>query len=150
MQAGELVRRAALRFEEERQARLLDPAIVALREHMQSVLAGEVARVKNRRGCTATAEAVEFALRRVVRQLLHVPTSRARALAATGRQDEYTAALETLFGLAIQPGAKMDAGTKMEASANGHNPTAESGAQVCPALERRDLPAADGTLPAAS
>jgi glutamyl-tRNA reductase len=109
-QAGELVRQAVLRFEEDRQARLLDPAIVALREHMQSVLAGEVARVKNQHGCTATAEAVEFALRRVVRQLLHVPTSRARELAAAGRQEEYTAALETLFGLDVAAGLEAQAG----------------------------------------
>jgi glutamyl-tRNA reductase len=102
-QAAELVRRAALRFEEERQARVMDPAIVALRGHMQQVLASEMARVKNQHGCTATAEAVEFALRRVVRQLLHVPTARARELAAAGRQDDYTAALEALYGLKVEP-----------------------------------------------
>jgi glutamyl-tRNA reductase len=102
-QAAELVRQAALRFEEDQQARLMDPAIVALRGHMQQVLASELARVKNQHGCTATAEAVEFALRRVVRQLLHVPTARARELAAAGRQDDYTAALEALYGLNVEP-----------------------------------------------
>jgi glutamyl-tRNA reductase len=81
----------------------MDPAIVALRGHMQQVLAREMARVKNQHGCTATAEAVEFALRRVVRQLLHVPTARARELAAAGRQDDYTAALEALYGLKVEP-----------------------------------------------
>ncbi|CAH0236834.1 Glutamyl-tRNA reductase [Arthrobacter sp. Bi83] len=101
--AAELVRQAALRYEEERQARVMDPAIVALRGHMQQVLASEMARVKNQHGCTATAEAVEFALRRVVRQLLHVPTARARELAAAGRQDDYTAALEALYGLKVEP-----------------------------------------------
>ncbi|WP_373427918.1 glutamyl-tRNA reductase [Arthrobacter globiformis] len=143
--AGELVRQAALRFEEDRQVRLLDPAIVALREHMQSVLAGEVARVKNQHGCTATAEAVEFALRRVVRQLLHVPTSRARELAAAGRPDEYTAALETLFGLDVTAGVE---------AANGK----ETGPAVetekiplgCPARECQGLLAPEDTLPAAS
>jgi len=82
--------------------RRLDPAIVALRAHMQRVLAGELTRVKNQHGCTATAEAVEFALRRVVRQLMHVPTARARELAAAGRQDDYTAALEALYGLNVE------------------------------------------------
>lgn len=101
-QANELIRQAALKFEEDQQARLMDPAIVALRGHMQQVLAGEIARVKNQHGCTATAEAVELALRRVVRQLLHVPTARARELAAAGRQDDYTAALEALFGLRVE------------------------------------------------
>jgi glutamyl-tRNA reductase len=102
-QATELVRQAARRFEEDGRARLVDPAIVALRTHMQQVLAGELTRVKNQHGCTATAEAVEFALRRVVRQLMHVPTARARELAAAGRQDDYTAALEALYGLNVEP-----------------------------------------------
>ncbi|MDP9693340.1 UNVERIFIED_ORG: glutamyl-tRNA reductase [Arthrobacter globiformis] len=143
-QAGELVQRAAQRFEADRQARLLDPAIVALRGHMQSVLADEVARVKNQHGCTATAEAVEFALRRVVRQLLHVPTSRARELAAAGRQDEYTAALETLFGLDVT------AGMEAQAAANGAHPKAETGPQGCPAREGHDRQATEDALPAAS
>ncbi|MDQ0616512.1 glutamyl-tRNA reductase [Arthrobacter globiformis] len=138
-QAGELVRQAALRFVEDRQARLLDPAIVALRGHMQSVLADEVARVKNQHGCTATAEAVEFALRRVVRQLLHVPTARGRELAAAGRQDEYTAALETLFGLDVTAGVEAHAAAKET-----------TGPQGCPARERQDLQTAEDTLPAAS
>ncbi|XJN61370.1 glutamyl-tRNA reductase [Arthrobacter sp. UC242_113] len=143
-QAGELVRQAAVRFEEDRQSRLLDPAIVALRGHMHSVLADEVARVKNQHGCTATAEAVEFALRRVVRQLLHVPTSRGRELAAAGRQDEYTAALETLFGLDVT------AGLEAPAAANGAYPTAETSPQGCPAREGHDRQAAEDALPAAS
>jgi glutamyl-tRNA reductase len=132
-QAGDLVRQAAVRFEEDRQSRVLDPAIVALRGHMQSVLADEVARVKNQHGCTATAEAVEFALRRVVRQLLHVPTSRGRELAAAGRQDEYTAALETLFGLDLTGVVE-----------------AETVPLGCPARERQGLGATEDALPAAS
>jgi glutamyl-tRNA reductase len=139
-QAGGLVREAAARFEEDRQARLLDPAIVALREHMQSVLAGEVARVKNQHGCTATSEAVEFALRRVVRQLLHVPTTRARELAAAGRQDEYTAALETLFGLDVTA-VPVEAGLAADA---------ETHTDACPVPGRPAVGAPDETLPAAS
>jgi glutamyl-tRNA reductase len=138
-QAAALVRQAARKFEEERQLRLLDPAIVALREHMQSVLAGEVARVKNQHGCTATAEAVEFALRRVVRQLLHVPTTRARELAAAGRQDEYTAALETLFGLDVAADVK-DTRPAAAAEADLHG---------CPVRAEQELQARDGILPAA-
>lgn len=57
-------------------------------------------------GCTAAAEAVELALRRVVRQLLHVPTARARELAAAGRRDDYTAALEALYGLNVEAEAR--------------------------------------------
>ncbi|MFC9353846.1 glutamyl-tRNA reductase [Arthrobacter sp. NPDC057013] len=145
-QAGDLVRLAALKFEEDRQARLLDPAIVALRGHMQSVLAGEVAKVKSQHGCTATAEAVEFALRRVVRQLLHVPTSRARELAAAGRQDEYTAALETLFGLDVTAGAKVEPGRER----TGPAAEGDTGLPGCPARGRQGFQAAEDILPAAS
>jgi len=49
---------------------------------------------------------VEFALRRMVKQLLHVPTVRARELAANGQQDDYVAALEALYGITVeQPAA---------------------------------------------
>lgn len=137
-QARELVRLAAARFEEERQARLLDPAIVALRDHMQSVLAGEVARVKNQHGCTATAEAVEFALRRVVRQLLHVPTTRARELAAGGRHEEYTAALEALFGLQVEPGANEPSASETRSQ------------QGCPERKCQEATGPEASLPAAS
>lgn len=102
-EATVLVRRASLRFEEEQQARRIDSAIVALRGHMQRVLAGELERIRNQHACPATAEAVEFAVRRVVRQLMHVPTARARELAASGRHADYTAALEALYGLTIGP-----------------------------------------------
>ena len=102
-EATVLVRHASLRFEEERQSRQMDSAIVALRSHMQQVLAGELERIRNQHACPATAEAVEFAVRRVVRQLMHVPTARARELAASGRHGDYTAALEALYGLTVGP-----------------------------------------------
>lgn len=52
-QATELIREAALKFGEDQQARIMDPDIVALRGHMQQVLAGEITRVKNQHGCGA-------------------------------------------------------------------------------------------------
>ena len=107
-EATVLVRQASLRFEEERRARQMDSAIVALRGHMQQVLAGEMERIRNQHACPATAEAVEFAVRRVVRQLMHVPTARARELAASGRHGDYTAALEALYGLHIEPADSLE------------------------------------------
>lgn len=98
-QAGELVSRAAQSFQEQVNSRSVDAAIVALRKHTQQVLDAEMARVRAQHGCTAAAEEVELALRRMVRQLLHVPTVRARKLAAEGRQEEYAAALEALYGI---------------------------------------------------
>lgn len=145
-QAKDLIRQAALKFEEDQQARLMDPAIVALRGHMQQVLAGEIARVKNQHGCTATAEAVEFALRRVVRQLLHVPTARARELAAAGRQDDYTAALEALYGLNVETGALRYADPNAVDAPAAARDGAES---ICPGQDE-GRPEPFLTLPAAS
>ncbi|MDQ0673541.1 MULTISPECIES: glutamyl-tRNA reductase [Micrococcaceae] len=106
-QASGIVSGAATAFEQEREARSVDSAIVALRRHTMNVLDAEMEKVRARHGCTAAAEEVEFALRRMVKQLLHVPTVRARELAANGQQDEYVAALEALYGITVeQPAAR--------------------------------------------
>ncbi|MCB5275584.1 Glutamyl-tRNA reductase [Arthrobacter sp. SO5] len=105
-QASSIVAGAASAFEQEREARSVDSAIVALRRHTMDVLDAEMERVRSRHGCTAAAEEVEFALRRMVKQLLHVPTVRARELAANGQQENYVAALEALYGITVeQPAA---------------------------------------------
>ena len=105
-QASSMVTGAAQAFEQEREARSVDSAIVALRRHTMNVLDAEMEKVRARHGCTAAAEEVEFALRRMVKQLLHVPTVRARELASNGQQDDYVAALETLYGITVeQPAA---------------------------------------------
>ena len=105
-QASDIVNGAAKAFEQEREVRSVDSAIVALRRHTMSVLDAEMEKVRARHGCTAAAEEVEFALRRMVKQLLHVPTVRARELASNGQQDDYVAALETLYGITVeQPAA---------------------------------------------
>ncbi|ELT44656.1 glutamyl-tRNA reductase [Arthrobacter nitrophenolicus] len=109
-QASSIVNGAATAFEQEREARSVDSAIVALRRHTMNVLDAEMEKVRARHGCTAAAEEVEFALRRMVKQLLHVPTVRARELAANGQQDEYVAALEALYGITVeQPAARPSA-----------------------------------------
>jgi glutamyl-tRNA reductase len=102
-QASSIVSGAASAFEQEREARSVDSAIVALRRHTMNVLDAEMEKVRARHGCTAAAEEVEFALRRMVKQLLHVPTVRARELAANGQQDAYVAGLEALYGITVEP-----------------------------------------------
>ena len=116
-QASSIVKDAARAFEQERQARSMDSAIVALRRHTMNVLDAEMEKVRARHGCTAAAEEVEFALRRMVKQLLHVPTVRARELAANGQQEDYIAGLEALYGITVDqpasgpaPGAECPAG----------------------------------------
>lgn len=103
--AAQLVDGAVDGFLQERKSRSANEAIVALRRHTQRVLDSEMQRVRSRHGCTAAAEEVEFALRRMVRQMLHEPTVRAKELAAEGRLDEYENALNVLFGLDVSPAA---------------------------------------------
>ncbi len=104
-QASTLVAEAAKTFEEAQNARSLDHAIVALRRHTMSVLDDELAKVRKQHGCSAATAEVEFAMRRMVKQLLHIPTVRAKELAASGDADSYLNALDALYGLKISPEA---------------------------------------------
>ncbi len=104
-QAADIVAKAADSFEEQQNARSVDGAIVALRRHTMSVLDTEIARVRAQHGCTAAAEEVEFAMRRMVKSLLHIPTVRARELAAAGEQDSYLAGLQALYGITVNEAA---------------------------------------------
>lgn len=99
--ANEIVADAAQEFERERLQRTADSAIVALRRHTQTVLESELEKVRAQHGCTAAADEVEFAMRRMIKQMLHIPMVRARELAESGRIDEYAAALNTLYGIDV-------------------------------------------------
>lgn len=100
--ARRIVEDATSEFTTSLKERSADSAIVALRKHTMSVLDEEMNRVRAQHGCTAAAEEVEFAMRRMVKQLLHVPTVRGRELAAQGRADEYAKAIETLYGITVE------------------------------------------------
>lgn len=104
--ARALVRRAVRHFEEEESGRAVDTAVVALREHLHQVLHSEMERVSKQHGRSASADDVNLALRHLIRRLLHTPTVRGRELAALGRQDDYAAALDALFGLSIPTGSQ--------------------------------------------
>ena len=103
-QASALVAEATNNFEQSQNARSLDHAIVALRRHTMAVLDDELAKVRKQHGCSAATAEVEFAMRRMVKQLLHVPTVRAKELAAAGDSESYLAALDALYGLKLSPG----------------------------------------------
>jgi glutamyl-tRNA reductase len=98
--ARALVEQAVQRHREDTAARALDPAIVALREHVTKMLTRELERVRER-GDAEQAEQTEQALRRLTSALLHLPTVRARELARTGDHADYVAALQTLFGIEV-------------------------------------------------
>lgn len=102
-QAAAMVDEATSNFEQARNARSLDHAIVALRRHTMGVLDDELAKVRKQHGCNAATAEVELAMRRMVKQLLHVPTVRAKELAAAGDSESYLAALDVLYGLKLTP-----------------------------------------------
>ncbi|MGO3508259.1 MAG: glutamyl-tRNA reductase, partial [Glutamicibacter arilaitensis] len=115
--ASRIVKNATAEFAAAQREREADFAIVALRQHTKAVLDAEIAKVRAQHGCSAAAEEVELAMRRMVRQLLHVPTVRARELAGEGRTSEYVSALETLYGLELaQPEPAMPQPAQPEAS----------------------------------
>lgn len=98
-----LIREAAGRFSQQEKVRAIDASIVALRHHLQTVLNHEVEHLRQRSGSGTSVEETTMAMRRLVHQLLHTPAVRAREMAAAGRHDEYTAALEALFGISVDP-----------------------------------------------
>jgi glutamyl-tRNA reductase len=99
--ARTLIRQSACRFHEQESLRSIDAAIIALRDHLHQALEREIENARKRNGASTSAEETARALRRFVRQVLHRPAVRAREMAAAGRHDEYTAALEALFGISV-------------------------------------------------
>lgn len=114
-----IVDEATAEFKKKEKARSVDTAIVALRQHTMSVLDAELAKVHQQYGCTAAAEQLELAMRRMVKSLLHTPTVRARQLAREGRVDEYMAALEALYGIEVQDRAHEEGTPQAQASSWG-------------------------------
>jgi glutamyl-tRNA reductase len=78
-------------------------AVVALRKHVLATLETEIERSRSRGTWSAQSEAD---LRHFAGVLMHGPSIRARDLARAGRGDEFTRALDSMFGIAIE-----DAGT---------------------------------------
>lgn len=103
--ARAIVAHAVARFGDGESARALDPAVVALREHVFGLLEREVARVQPAPGASdeaiERADATEAALRRFARTLLHTPTVRAREHAQAGETDRYLGAIRALYGIDI-------------------------------------------------
>lgn len=101
--ARRIVDQAATRFHNQRTGRDMDAAIVALRQHTMGVLEQELEKIRQHHGCSGSHEQVAFAMRRMVKSLLHEPTVRARQLAEEGRADDYLTGLEALFGITVPP-----------------------------------------------
>ena len=110
---------AVTEYRAAQRGRSADASIKALRRHTLAALDREMERVRARHGCTAAAEEVEFALRRMVNQLLHEPSVRAKRLAAEGRLDRYEDALEAVFGIE-PPGASSSPAERPDAGCPAH------------------------------
>ena len=103
--ARAIVAEACVAFSGREEARALDPAVVALREHIFALLDAEVARVRPSAGASAgeveAAAQVEAALRRFARTLLHTPMVQAKELASRGTSADYVDALRALSGISV-------------------------------------------------
>jgi glutamyl-tRNA reductase len=97
IQAHRIVNEAVELFEEREASRTADPIVVALRAHIDSMVADELDRVR-RRAEPDVVDQVERSLRRFTGQLLHMPTMRAREVVLDGQVDDYMKALRLLFG----------------------------------------------------
>ena len=96
--AQDIVIAAVAAFEDRMAVRRLDPAIVALRQHVSVAVEKEMTRLRAKYPAEVAAD-VELALHRVTQSLLHTPTMRAGELARTGDSADYLQALHTLFGI---------------------------------------------------
>lgn len=103
--ARRLVSAAVAHFEDGEAARQLDPAVVALREHVFGLVEREAARLRPAAGASEAAieqaDITEQALRRFARTLLHTPTVRAREHAREGNLNQYLDAMRTLYGIDV-------------------------------------------------
>lgn len=88
-------------------ARVVDPAVVGLRESVMALVDDEVARLPHR---ALTHDDAALALRRLATRLLHIPSTRAKLAAERGRTDEYLHAMAELYGIGDD---RLDA-TKLE------------------------------------
>ncbi len=98
--AQDVVIAAVAKFEDDQAIRTLDPAVVALRQHVSLAVEKEMTRLRAKYDDDVAAE-VELAMHRVTQSLLHTPTLRARELARTGNGAGYLQALHTLFGIEL-------------------------------------------------
>ncbi|MGS0686579.1 glutamyl-tRNA reductase [Nakamurella sp. GG22] len=108
--AQDIVIAAVAAFEDRMAVRRLDPAIVALRQHVSVAVKKEMTRLRAKYPAEVAAD-VELALHRVTQSLLHTPTMRAGELARTGDGADYLQALHTLFGIDLTDQAGTHAGS---------------------------------------
>jgi len=101
----------------------VEPAVVALREHVLGVVQQEINRARDR----GDDGRVEEALRHLTSVLLHTPSTLARRHAAAGRGNEVLAAVRTLYGLDVKaPGGDVAGEAAGEAESRSQSATRAS------------------------
>ncbi len=97
----------------------VEPAVVALREHVLGVVQAEIDRARAR----GDDGRVEEALRHLTSVLLHTPSTLARRHAAAGRGDQVLDAVRTLYGLDVPASdAAADQAETRSSTASSANP----------------------------
>ena len=98
--ANRVVQAAVEEYLEAERGRLADPAVRAMREHVNAIIDNEIKSVAARATPEVSA-AVARSLRRVAGVLLHTPSLRAAELARGGDPAEVNRAIETVFGVKV-------------------------------------------------
>ncbi|MGO1385037.1 MAG: glutamyl-tRNA reductase [Arachnia sp.] len=78
-------------------SKLVDPAVVELRQAVLEIVADEVTRLPQ--GRPLDRDECAHAMRRLATRLLHTPSIRAKQAAEDGRTDEYLNALHEVYGI---------------------------------------------------
>ncbi len=99
--AAELVADGVKGVQARMRSRLVDPAVVELRQTVLDLVADEVERLPT--GRTLNRDETAHALRRLATRLLHTPSMRAREAAEAGRTEEYLSALHEVYGINTVP-----------------------------------------------
>lgn len=100
-EAHRLVSQAVDSYLDVERRRTADPAVTAIRTHVNEIIASELDSV-NLQQSPEVAEAVSRSLHRVANALLHTPSQRAAESAGAGELDDYTRALNLVFGIEVR------------------------------------------------
>lgn len=112
-------------FSSAQRVRDVAPAVTALRQHANAIVAGELDRLQTRVPDMDgdTYDEVTTAVHRIVEKLLHQPTVRVKQLAAEEGSVSYDTALQALFGLMEEPAVRVnvaDLPSKEQVSQENH------------------------------
>lgn len=99
--AHDLVRDGVRAYLENERSRTADPAVTAIRSHMDEMIERELGHVAAHNSPQVT-EVVRQSLRRMANTMLHEPSKRAAAAGRNGALNSYIEALNTVFGIEVK------------------------------------------------